>query len=238
MIFAAGLGTRLLPLTENTPKALITIQNKTLLEIAINNLIHNGFDDIIINVHHFAEQIINYLGGKSFDAEIQISDESKKLLDTGGGLKKAMQFFNDGNPFLVYNVDVITNLNLNNVYITHKNSDFIATLVIRNRDSGRYLLFDENNLLQGWKNVKSGEIITTDKNYDLKEFAFSGIHIVNPEIFSFMPTKNKFSMIDLYLSIMNIQMIGAYLDNKSYWMDAGTPNRISEAENNFLKFVR
>ena len=116
MILAAGLGTRLQPLTNNLPKSLVKIHDKTLLEIAINNLVRNGFDKIIINVHHFAEQVIDFIGQNNFSADITISDERDKLLDTGGGLKKASQFFNDGKPFLLYNVDIISNLNLQTLY--------------------------------------------------------------------------------------------------------------------------
>ena len=187
MILAAGLGTRLQPLTDNLPKALVKIRDKTLLEIAINYLVKNGFDKIIINVHHFAEQLINFIEQNNFGADISISDERDKLLDTGGGLKKASRFFNDGKPFLLYNVDIISNLNLLTLYQANIESNSITTLTVRNRESGRYLLFNSENILRGWKNTKTGELITSCSIDMLDEFAFSGIHIINPEIFSLMP---------------------------------------------------
>ncbi len=133
MILAAGLGTRLQPLTDNLPKALVKIRDKTLIEIAINNLVRNGFDKIIINVHHFAEQVINFIGQNNFDADITISDERDKLLDTGGGLKKASRFFSDGKPFLLYNVDIISNLNLKTLYQANIKSNSLATLTVSKR---------------------------------------------------------------------------------------------------------
>ena len=233
MILAAGLGTRLQPLTESLPKALVKIRDKTLLEIAINNLVKNGFDKIIINVHHFAEQVIDFIGQNKFDADITISDERDKLLDTGGGLKKASQFFNDGKPFLLYNVDIISNLNLKTFYQANIKSESIATLAIRKRESSRYLLFNSENILCGWKNTKTGELISTCNIKLLDEFAFSGIHMINPKIFSLMPDEDVFSMIDLYLDIMRDNKIIAHIDNDSFWLDVGNTESLRIAEENF-----
>jgi NDP-sugar pyrophosphorylase family protein len=233
MILAAGLGTRLQPLTENLPKALVKIRDKTLLEIAINNLVKNGIDKIITNVHHFAEQVINFIEQNNFGADITISDERDKLLDTGGGLKKASQFFNDGKPFLLYNVDIISNLNLQSLYQASLKSNSIATLTVRKRESSRYLLFNSENILCGWKNTKTGELISTSSIDMLDEFAFSGIHIINPEIFSLMPDDDVFSMIDLYLDIMIDNKIIAHIDNDSFWLDVGTTESLKIAEENF-----
>jgi len=215
---------------------LIKIKNKTLLDLAINRLIKNGFDEIIINIHHFAEQIKDFLGKNKFDADIQFSDESKKLLDTGGGLKNAAWFFNDGKPFLLYNVDIISNSDLKNIYLHHVNSGSIATLVTRKRISERYLLFDENYSLCGWRNISTGEIIKSDISHNCSEFAFSGIHIVNTEIFSFMPEDDKFSMIDLYLSVMKRMKISGYLEKEAFWLDVGTEQRLKEAAANYNKY--
>jgi NDP-sugar pyrophosphorylase family protein len=233
MILAAGLGTRLQPITHNLPKALVKIRDKTLLEIAINNLIRNGFDKIIINVHHFAEQVINFIGQNNFGADISISDERDKLLDTGGGLKKASQFFKDGNPFILYNVDIISDLNLQSLYQANIKSNSIATLTVRKRESGRYLLFNSENILCGWKNTKTGELISSCSIDSLEEFAFSGIHIINPKIFSLMPDNDVFSMIELYLDIMRENKITAHIDTDSFWLDVGTTENLQIADENF-----
>lgn len=233
MILAAGLGTRLQPLTDNLPKALVKIRDKTLLEIAIYNLVGNGFNKIIINVHHFAEQVINFIEQNNFGADISISDERDKLLDTGGGLKKASQFFKDGKPFLLYNVDIISDLNLQTLYQANIKSNSIATLTVRKRESSRYLLFNSENILCGWKNTKSGELISSCSIDLLNEFAFSGIQIINPEIFSLMPDNDVFSMIDLYLDIMRDNKVIAHIDNDSFWLDVGKVESLKIAEENF-----
>lgn len=230
MILAAGLGTRLKPLTDSIPKALIKIKGKTLLEIALNNLIKSGFNNIIINVHHHSGQIIQFLNKNKFNADITISDETDKLLDTGGGLKKAKLFFDDNSPFLVYNVDIISNLDLKKLYTFHTETSAIATLVVRKRESGRYLLFNSKNILCGWRNAKSGEtkLIRSDKlQY---EFAFSGIQVLDPEILSLMPDDNVFSLIDLYLNVGSKHNISAFIDDESYWLDVGIPENLKAAE--------
>ena len=145
MILAAGLGTRLHPITNNTPKALIKINDKTLLGIAIEKLINYGFDDIVINVHHLADQVVQYIEQSNFDAKIYISDERDKLLDTGGGLKHAERFLTSDEPFLLHNVDIVSNINLRSLYNFHLNSDAISTLVVRKRESNRYFLFNDDN---------------------------------------------------------------------------------------------
>lgn len=222
MIFAAGLGTRLQPITNDKPKALVEVNNKTLLEIVIQRLQKFGFTEIIVNVHHFADQIIEYLkANDNFGMQIAISDESDKLLDTGGGLKKAKSFFDD-QPFLVHNVDIISDINLADLYKFHFNSKALSTVAVRNRVSSRYLLFNDNNLLSGWKNVKTGEtIITREPEDELKPLAFSGIHVIDPEIFVLMPDEEVFSIIDLYLTISRKEKILAYRDDNSFWQDVG-----------------
>ena len=233
MILAAGLGTRLQPLTENLPKALVKIRGKTLIEIAINNLVRNGFDEIIINVHHFAKQVINFIKQNDFNADITISNESDKLLDTGGGLKKASQFFKDGKPFLLYNVDIISDLNLQSVYQANIKSNSIAALSVRKRESSRYLLFNSKNILCGWKNTTTEELISNCNIELLEEFAFSGIQIIDPKIFTLMPDDEVFSMIDLYLHIMKDNKIIAHIDNDSFWLDVGKTESLKIAEENY-----
>lgn len=236
MILSAGLGTRLQPLTNNTPKALIKIRDRTLLDIAINNLINNGFDKIIINVHHFAQKVIQFISQDNYKADISISNESEKLLDTGGGLKKAAWFFEDKKPFLLYNVDIISNLNLKNLYQAHLNSKAIATLAVRERISDRYLLLNSDNTLCGWKNIKTNEVISYCCITNLNQYAFSGIHIIDPKIFTLMPDDDIFSMIDVYLNIMEDSIISGYVDNDSFWLDVGNPESLSIAEENYSKY--
>ncbi len=158
LIFAAGLGTRLRPLTNDRPKSLVEVNGVTLLEIAIRRLIGAGCREIIVNVHHFAEQIIDFIEKNGqFGIQIAVSDEREQLLDTGGGLKKAAWFFDDGQPFLVCNADVLTDMDLAHFYQKHLESHAIATLAVRRRTTSRYFLFDEKMHLCGWQNAKTGE---------------------------------------------------------------------------------
>ena len=197
-----------------------------------------GISEILINVHHFADQIKKFLEeNNNFDVNISISDETWKLLDTGGGLKKAAWFFDDGEPFLLHNTDVISNLNLKTLYDFHMNSKAIATLAVRKRESSRYLLFNSENKLCGWKDVKTNEIVSFSNIESLKEFAFSGIHIIDPKIFALMPNDEIFSMIDFYLKIMKNDDVYGYIDNDSFWMDVGNPESLKIAEENFDKFL-
>lgn len=236
MILAAGLGTRLQPLTNKTPKALIKIRDRTLLDIAIDNLLNNGFDKIIINVHHFAKMVIKFINQNKYNADIIISDESDKLLDTGGGLKKATWFFDDKKPFLLYNVDIVSNLNLKNLYQTHLTSKAMATLAVRERNSDRYLLLDSDNKLCGWKNIKTKEVISYCNINNLNQYAFSGIHIIDPKIFTLMPDDDIFSMIDVYLNIMKDNIISGYVDHDSFWLDVGRIESLKIAEENYNKY--
>jgi len=235
MILAAGLGTRLKPLTDSIPKALTRVKDHTLLELQINKLKAEGFDHIIINVHHFAEQIKYYLKQNNFfNCSIEISDESQKLLDTGGGLKKASHFFSDGNPFLVYNVDILSNINLKKLIEYHHVSSSIATLAIQKRNSSRKFLFGKNNILCGWMNEKSGEkIITRDERSEFFPYSFSGVQIVDPKIFKYFPDKDVFSLVEFYLSAAKKEKIIGYVHNEDEWMDLGKMENLSEAEKVF-----
>ena len=232
MILAAGLGTRLKPLTDSTPKALIKIKEHTLLELQIKKLKAEGFDRIIINVHHFADKVKDYLKQNNFfDCSIEISDESEKLLDTGGGLKKAAHFFSDGKPFLVYNVDILSNINLNKLMELHLVSKSIATLAVQKRESSRKFLFDKSNTLCGWLNEKSGEkIITRAEQSELFPYSFSGIQVVNKEIFKYFFDKDVFSLVDFYLSAAKREKIIGYVHNEDEWIDLGKIENLSEAE--------
>ncbi len=203
MIFAAGLGTRLLNETTDKPKALVDIGGKTLLQLAIKKLVGSGITEVVVNVHHFADQVKNYISENDFGIPVSISDESDKLLDTGGGLKKAKSFLSGSSPILIYNVDILSNLDLSAVINEHQNTGAIATVVVRKRETQRYLKFNAEKRLVGWINKKTGETkIALPEYFDgAVEMAFSGIHIVSPEIFNFMPKEDKFSIIDLYLKL-------------------------------------
>lgn len=233
MIFAAGLGTRLRPLTDNQPKALVEINGITLLEIVIQRLKRCGVTDILVNVHHHAEKIIDFLQSKNnFDLNIEISDERKELLDTGGGLLKARNFFDDGKPFIVHNVDILSNINLKKMYNKHIKTGAVATLSTRHRATSRYLLFNKKNLLYGWMNIRTGKMILCKKKKGkLTLRAFSGIHVISPELFDAMPEgKSVFSIIDVYLAAAAYQKIVGYPHEKDEWMDVGKLENIGAAE--------
>ncbi len=222
MILAAGLGTRLLHLTHEKPKALIEVKGMTLLERSIHKLIEAGVNEIIINIHHFAPQVREFVAQHPFDAQISFSDETALLLDTGGGIKKAAWFFDDEKPFLVYNVDVITDMDLKAMFAFHCKQKALATLAVRNRETQRYLLFNNNMRLCGRYNAKTDEEtlkLADEETY--KPFAFSGIHVISPEIFSLMPDKNVFSITDLYLDLTTTHPIIGYEHAQGYWMDMG-----------------
>lgn len=235
LILAAGLGKRLRPLTNQKPKALIEVGGRPLLQIAIEYLQMYGFDEIIINVHHHADQIIKYLEvNKYLGQNIIISDETDQLLDTGGAFKKAAWFFEDSQPFLVYNVDILCNLDLRQFCKHHRESGALATLAVRQRSSERYLLFDEANVLCGWQNLKTGEIIQTRlSDSPLCQLAFSGISVLSPEILRHLPRKNIFSLIDLYLRLAPEFIIKGFQHNESRWLDVGNPENLAKASEFF-----
>ncbi|MDO5664893.1 MAG: nucleotidyltransferase family protein [Bacteroidia bacterium] len=239
IIFAAGLGTRLKPITDTMPKAMVPIAGKPLLWHTIQKLKASSFDEIIINVHHFADQIIDYVkANNSFGIRIEFSDEREKLLDTGGGIKKASWFFDDNKPFLIHNVDILSNIDLRNLYEIHTQNNSIATLVVSERETSRYFLFNENNHLVGWINEKTGEIKSPYSNLDssiYRKLAFSGIHIIHPQIFSYFNLfPDKFSIVDFYLSICDKEKIHGYIPKSLQLIDVGKITSITEAEN-FIK---
>ncbi len=233
MIFAAGLGTRLRPLTDNKPKAMVEINGMPLIEIIIRRLKKFGVTDIIVNVHHHAHLIIDFLKEKNnFDINIVISDERELLLDTGGGLNKAKDFFSDGKPFFVHNVDIISDIDLKKMYDKHVKSGAVATLSTRHRATSRYLLFNKKNTLFGWMNVKTGKMILCKKKKGkLSLRAFSGIHVVSPDLFDAMPEgKDVFSIIDVYLAAAAYQKIMGYPHEKDVWMDVGKVENLEEGK--------
>lgn len=235
MIFAAGLGTRLKPLTDSLPKALVSVGGKPLLQHIIEKLKQSGFDEIIINIHHFGQQIIDFVEENNrFDIRIEFSDERKKLLDTGGGIKKASWFFDDNKPFLVHNVDILSNVDLHRLVIYHREAGSEATLVCSKRQTSRYLLFDESDHLRGWINESTGEIKSPFSGFDpsgYQKLAFSGIHILRPTLFSYMEEMpDKFSIIDFYLQYSHKSAITFYTPKNLRIIDAGKHEALSEAE--------
>ncbi len=232
MIFAAGLGTRLQPLTNNKPKALVTVNGTPLLEIAINNLKSQGVTDIIINVHHFADQIKSFVEEKNFfGINIKFSEEKKKLLNTGGGLKKALPFFDDGQPFIIWNADIISTVDLKEMIKMHKEKGALSTLLTRQRDTSRYLIFNEQDILIGWTNLVEGAIKLSnlEASKERRLLAFGGIHIVSPEIIKYMPDKKVFSIIDVYLEAAKKEKLVAYVDNEIEWIDVGRVENVEKA---------
>ena len=235
MILAAGLGTRLKPFTDSHPKALAVVNGKTILQRNIEFLAGFGIIDIIINVHHFANDILEFLKNhKNFGSNITISDESDEVLETGGGLKKAAWFFEgDTSPFVVMNVDVLTDIHLKGMIEHHKKLKPLATLAVTNRHTSRYFLFDEVDHLCGWKNIKTGEQKISREASGYVQKAFSGIHVISPEIFSHMHLDGKFSMVDLYLELAQTYPIAAFDHNNSKFVDVGKPESILKAEKLF-----
>ena len=237
LLFAAGLGTRLKEHTQNQPKAMVNLAGKPLLQHAIEHLKHFGITDITINVFHFAEHIISFIEkNDSFGITIHISDETNQLLDTGGGLKKAGQFLRGTEPILIYNVDVISNLDLNELLRYHQEQKTLASLVVRSRETSRYLMFDRNLQLAGWKNYSSGEerISRSESFAEAQPLAFSGIHLIQPELLEMITEDGKFPIMDLYLRLAEKHAIKAFVDHSELWMDLGKPEQLQAADLLFM----
>ncbi|MGN6295966.1 MAG: nucleotidyltransferase family protein [Ginsengibacter sp.] len=231
MILAAGLGTRLKPFTDKHPKALAMVNNKTILQRNIEYLASFEINTIIINVHHFADQIISFIKkNKGFGSNISFSDERDEVLETGGGIKKAAWFFEKQNePFVVMNVDVLTDMNLHAMISLHQNNKPLATLAVSSRKTSRYFLFNEQNILCGWKNIKTGEEKISRQSSKYIEKAFSGIHVISPEIFPLIKMEGKFSMVDVYLELAKTHTIQAFDHSGLRFIDVGKPESILEA---------
>lgn len=238
MIFAAGLGTRLKPLTDHMPKALVPVAGKPMLEHVIEKLKASGFDEIVINIHHFGSQIVDFLKAKdNFGIRIWISDETEELLDTGGGIKKASAYFDE--PFLVHNADILSNVDLKAMYDHHLKSDNDVTLLVSPRKTTRYLIFDENNHLQGW--VNKDTLQTKPEGFVYrpevqKEYAFGGIHIISPTLFNYMGDEwtGKFPLMDFYLKTCHEARLGNYVKEDLQLLDIGKQDTLAKAE----EFIR
>jgi NDP-sugar pyrophosphorylase family protein len=231
MILAAGLGTRLKPLTDSTPKALIPVQGKPMLEHLILKLKAAGFRELVINIHHLGEQIIDFLkANNNFGLTIHISDERRYLLDTGGAIKQAAGLLKGDCPFLVHNVDVFSNVDLAAFYRSHEEESDLATLLVSKRNTSRYLLFDKENKLCGWRNHETGEVKSYFPDFDPRqhnEYAFGGLHVMSPKIFEQMEEwTGKFSIIHFYLSVCAKATIRAYPVNNVALIDIGKPESL------------
>jgi MurNAc alpha-1-phosphate uridylyltransferase len=226
MIFAAGKGKRLGEITRTIPKALVDINGKTALRLAVERCFSYGFDDIIINVHHLADMVeeeIRQLKGEGY--RLSVSDERDRLLENGGGLYRARHFF-DTNPFLLYNVDIISDLDLGALYRFHLERKGLVTLAVRHRAGRRFLLVDESGRLRGWRNISTGEeILCGTEDNGFQEIAFSSMQIVEPEIFSFME-EGIYTLVDLYLDLAADHQIYTMMHDEGYWVDVGTPESL------------
>lgn len=243
MIFAAGLGTRLKPLTDSMPKALVSVGGKPLLQRVVLQLKDAGFTRIVVNVHHFSDQIIDYLhANDNFGMDIRISDETGKLLETGGGIKKAWMLFNPSEPILIHNVDILSNVDLKKFYEEGEGGAFAARLIVSERKTKRYLLFDDTMRLVGWTNIETGEVKSPYSHLDPKKcrmYAFSGIHMVAPSLFPLMNDEpDRFPIMDFYLKHCDKVRIEGYVKNDLQLMDVGKQETLREAEEFLLKVKR
>ena len=235
MIFAAGLGTRLKPLTDRIPKALVRVGGEPLLKRVIFQLKDAGFTRIVVNVHHFSNQIIDYLhDNDNFGLDIHISNETDKLLETGGGIKKAWPLFDQTEPILIHNVDILSNVDLKKFYQIESRDMVAARLLVSERKTKRYLLFDDTMRLVGWTNIETGEVKSPYKDLDPKKYkmyAFSGIHMVAPSLFPLMDDEpDKFPIMDFYLKHCDKVRIEGYVKNDLKLMDVGKQETLREAE--------
>ena len=240
MIFAAGLGTRLKPLTDTMPKALVPVGGRPLLDINIRRLMAQGYDRFVVNIHHFAQQIVDYVNEQDYAPLVHFSDESAQLLETGGGLKKAAPLFRDDQPILIHNVDILDNVNYDWFARQHQ-TDEDAVLLVSRRKTKRYLLFDNAMHLMGWKNIETGEIKSpyeyvrrtglSQHGEEMNMFAFSGIHSFSPRLFSLMERfPDRFPIIDFYLSVCHRAPIVGLVKDDLRLMDVGKLETLDQAE--------
>lgn len=238
MILAAGLGTRLRPLTDHRPKALVELNGRTLLEITISQLMQFGVKEIIVNVHHFAQQVVDFLNSKNnFGIRIEVSREDELLLDTGGGLKKAAWFFlGSDEPFLLHNADVLSNIDLGRLLQAHRDNGALATLAVQKRSSSRQLLFDNEMKLCGRRIGRQGQPQIVGKSGVLQELAFSGIHAISPRMLDMITEDGVFSIIDTYLRLAEQgKNIAGFRADEYYWRDLGREDELKKAEDDLRK---
>ncbi len=231
MIFAAGLGTRLRPLTNEIPKALVEVGGKPMLERVAERLIAAGAGRLIINVHHHAEQVVRFLEEvDNFGIEVQVSHEPDEALETGGGLKHAEPLFNKRAPFIIHNSDIYTNINLEELYRAHRKSGALATLAVRHVETPRFLAFDEAGSLCGYGDKEGTEHLVKDPDGEIEHLDFCGVQVVSPRIFDLMTETGKFSIINTYLRLSKEgEQIRPHRVDGATWIDVGKPERLEEA---------
>lgn len=232
MLFAAGLGTRLRPVTDTIPKAMVPVGGRPLIGIVLRHLIREGATEVVVNVHHFAEQIIRYVESQSWGVPVRISDESAQLLNTGGGLRRAASLFTpDDRPILIHNVDILSNAPLREFYELNRNAD--AALMVSERQTQRYLLFGEDMRLRGWTNIATGEVRSPYPGLNaqsLRRYAFSGIHLFSPRMFSLMADyPEAFPIMDFYLQKCAEADIRGCVQDRLRLLDVGKRNTLEEA---------
>ncbi len=236
MIFAAGLGTRLQPFTTNKPKALVEVNGKPMLLHVAEKLMTAGVKHIIVNVHHHAAQLRNFIETRHFPgARFQVSDETDELLDTGGGLKKAASMLDGDRPFLVYNVDVLCDIDLKALCAHHHQQQALATLAVSNRQGSRYFLWDHKRLA-GWEDTKRKQRIWVKSTPPAKflKRAFSGIQVISPEIFRKMTETGSFPIREVYLRLAATHHITCFEHDPEGWLDVGTPEKLAKAQGLFI----
>lgn len=231
MIFAAGLGSRLKPWTDHHPKALAMVQGKSLLQRNILYLQQYGITEVVVNIHHFADQIrAAVAANKGWGSTITLSDETAEVLETGGGLKKAASYFAGEESIVVMNADILTNMALDQLIEKHLTTGVLATLAVAERESSRYFLFDENEYLGGWKNVVTGVVRPEGLNpLQYKPMAFSGIQVLNTNIFKFIKREGTFSMVDIYLDLCGQHPIQGFNHTGAILIDVGKPESLAKA---------
>lgn len=235
MILAAGEGSRLKPITDSIPKPLIQINGYTMLENTIQYLKNNGVTRVVINVHHHAQQIIDYIkANNNFDIEIFISDESDELKNTGGGIVKASKYFNGKEPVIITVSDILTNLALGDMMAFHKQQEALVTLAVKGRKTSRNLLFDTDCRLAGWKNNKTGELKMVEGRTVAANLAFSGIHIIEPKFFEMVISQGNFNIINEYLLLAENCKIVGYNHSSDIWLEFGRLHTLEEAKTNSI----
>ncbi len=247
MILAAGLGTRLKPLTDTMPKALVPVGGKPLLEHIIRKLQTQGYDHFVVNIHHFAQQIVDYVQQQDYAAQVRFSDETAQLLETGGGLKKAQPLFQYDEPILLHNVDILDNVDYSWLRSQHQDCDD-AVLLVSSRQTKRYLLFDGAMRLMGWKNIETGEVKSpydfvrrtgrNENGEELQMYAFSGIHSFSPRLFPLMDDfPDKFGIIDFYLAVCHRAPIRGLVKDDLRVLDVGKLDSLDQAERDLSSFT-
>lgn len=236
MIFAAGLGTRLRPITDNMPKALVEVGGKPMLRHVFDALISAGIDEVVVNVHHFADMIEDYLRtNDNFGITVHVSDERSLLLDTGGGILAARKWLDGGEPFVAYNADILSDFSVGEMIRHHNDTGADVSLLVSDRSSSRYLLFVDGCRMRGWKNIKTGEVKPSNLACDtLAPMAFGGVHVISPKIFplleDYAANGRAFSITPFYVSVCHRLNIMGYKPDDAYrWVDIGKPESLERA---------